>query len=318
MIKGAARIAIATLVCSAVACGDHRSPPPAQSAVLGGELVARVGDDRIPVSLVVAVARAQKISKEEALERLVADAIAASAARKKGLDREPPTSWRISAAKARFTADRLLAEARSKGPATDEEIAVLTNQHWLEVDRPPSVRTVHAVVMVARNAPPERRKMARDVAEAIREAVVTATSAEDFIAKAKAIPHASELKVVAEKLPATSVEGWVTEGDGTQAMDPDFAKAANAITNPGDTSPVVDSSFGFHVIRLLDRVPEQRMPLEARRIAFVEPTFTMRARLSRDARLADWKAKNPSTIEPAAEALMRIVTSESAPQAPAP
>lgn len=316
MIRGAARIAIATLVCSAVACGDHEPPPPPQSAELGGEQVARVGDDGIPVALVVAVARAQKISKEEALERVVADAVAASAARKKGRDRESPTSWQLTAAKARFTAERMLADAKSKGPPTDDEIAEVTLAHWQEVDRPVSVRTVHAVVMLAADAPAERRKEARAVAEAIREAVLSATSAEDFIAKANAVPHASELKVVAQTLPPMSVEGWVTEGDGT--MEPAFAKGANAIAKVGDTSPIVQSPVGLHVIRLLERVPEQRMPLEARRVAFAESAFAGRARKSREARLAEWKAKNPSTIEPAAETLMRTVTNERAPQAPAP
>lgn len=318
MIRGAARIAIATLVCSAVACGDHKPPPPPQSAELGGEQVARVGDDGIPVALVVAVARAQKISKEEALERVVADAVAASAARKKGRDRESPTSWQLTAAKARFTAERMLADSKSSGPPTDDEIAEVALVHWQEVDRPVSVRTVHAVVMVAADAPAERRKQARAVAETLREAVLGAKSADDFIAISKAVPHPSDLKVVAETLPATSVEGWVTEGDGTRAMEPSFAKGANALAKPGDTSPIVDSPFGFHVIRLLERIPEQRMALEDRRVAFADSAFAVRARKSRDARLAEWKAKNPSTIEPAAEALMRMVTSEPAPQAPAP
>jgi peptidyl-prolyl cis-trans isomerase C len=36
-------------------------------------------------------------------------------------------------------------------------------------------------------------------------------------------------------------------------FDPDFARAANALQRPGELSPVVKSSFGYHVIRLEER-----------------------------------------------------------------
>lgn len=308
--REAATMALAWLLCSAVACTDH-APPVNQQAALGGDKAARVGDEIIPLSLVVAVAKEQKVSKDEALRKLIDDAVAAHSARKKGLDRESPASWRLTAAKGRFTADRMFAEAKKAGGPTDEEIARISNDHWQEVDRPVAVRTVHVVAIVARDAPAEKQKEVRAIAEALREAVLPAKSAEDFIAKANAVPHPKEIRVKAEMLPATSVEGWITEGNNTSAMDPSFAKAANALANPGDTSGIAQSDFGFHVIRLLERIPEQRMPMDVRRIAFADEAYAYRARALREARLADWRAKNPAVVEPSAEALMRTVVNGS-------
>ncbi|MBS2020641.1 MAG: peptidyl-prolyl cis-trans isomerase [Deltaproteobacteria bacterium] len=317
MIARAARTAAAALVLSACASPTDQGAPAVQQAALGGGVAARIGDDVIPVSLVVAVARAQKITKEEALRRVVDDAVAAQAAKKRGLDREPPTSWSLTAARARFTVDRMVSEARAKGPPTAEEITKLSNDHWQEVDRPVAVRTVHAVVRADPDAPPETKKVARGLAESIREAVLAATSADDFIAKANAVPRPKDAKIIVENLPPATEDGWVTEGDNTQAMNRDFAKAANALAKPGDTSPIVETRFGYHVIRLVERIPEQRMPMEVRRVAFAEDAYGLRGGASRQATLAEWKAKNPASVEPAAESLMRSVTgSLAAPSAP--
>jgi peptidyl-prolyl cis-trans isomerase D len=51
--------------------------------------------------------------------------------------------------------------------------------------------------------------------------------------------------------------GWIEKG----VMDPDFESAAFALTNVGDFSGVVQSSFGYHIIKLTDNKPAQAKSL---------------------------------------------------------
>ena len=299
-----ARIVVACmLVLSSCGHEDRRSARTAdENAALGGETAARVGPQAIPLSIVASVAEAQNLTAREAVRKVIDDEIAASAARERGLDRRLPASWRLVAARARFASDRLYEEARSRGLPTDEEVKALSDKHWVEVDRPPSVRVMHAIVLHPKD--PGLSASARAVAEELR-GVLASASAEEFETKARSVAHDPKLDVRVERLPAFTVEGWITEGPGQ--MDKVFAAAAFALGSVGATSGVVETTFGFHVIRLLERLPEMRMPFESRRLAFAEEVYSQRARELLDARLSALRAKNEIVVSPAAEQLMRTV-----------
>ena len=129
----------------AVACGGEK-PPAEDKKPLGGEIAARVGEVPIPASLVLKVAEVQKISPQDALKRLVDDAIAAESARKKGLDKELPERWLLIAANGRFTADRWAKDAKAMGPPNPQEMEAVSKLYWELIDRPPAADVVHAVV----------------------------------------------------------------------------------------------------------------------------------------------------------------------------
>jgi peptidyl-prolyl cis-trans isomerase C len=303
----ARRGALAAMLLLGASCGGERTtPPPAEQAALGGEVAARVGTDTIPLALVVKVAAAQHIKPREALDRLVDDAICANAARTRGLDREEPAIWLLTAARARATADRIAADAQAAGPATDAEIDELTKQYWREVDRPPAVRVVHVLLNRAQPNKPDAAAdaRARALMPGLRAAVLDAKDADDFIAKANAFPHEGAV-LTAQRLPTFAADGADTEDLGR--MDPVFAKGAFTLQKPGDTSEIIESSFGWHVIRLVEVVPEQRMGVEARRVAFRDEVFIERARAMVEARLKTLRAANPVQISPAADTLTRSV-----------
>ena len=286
----------------ALSCGQQPTRGEEQNAALGGEVAARVGSRTIPLSVVASVAEAQGVTAREAVRKLVDDEIAASAARAQGMSERLPVSWRLVAARARFAADRFREEGKRRGPPTDEEVKLLSELHWAEVDRPPTVRVIHAIVLL----PKETALVgsAGAAADELQRTVAT-VSDDDFESTAKAFQHDPKLELRVERLPAFTDEGWVAEGAGR--MDEIFAKAAFALPSPGATTGVVETRFGFHVIRLLARLPEQRMPMNERRVAFAEEVYTLRARELMKARLEALRAAHRVVLTPGAEELMRVV-----------
>jgi hypothetical protein len=287
---------------------QEKKPPPRvedENAALGGDVAAHVGDERIPLAIVKSVAQKHQIAPRDAARRLIDDAIAAHAARQKGLDRQPPASWLLVAARGRFAADKIFEEARKGGLPTDEEVNILTEIYWHEVDRPPTVRVVHAV---AQPFSPAHEAAAQSVAADIRKAVESATSGEEFLTKAKTVIAPQGVNVTIQPLPSFTEEGWSPEA-GTSAgqMDIVFAKASFRLPSIGATSEVVKTKFGYHVIRLVERIPEHRVPFATRRMMFTDEALKLRAKNATKARLDALRAIHRVEISASAETIMRAV-----------
>ena len=293
----------ALAVCAALSCGRNETVGRRidANAALGGEIAARVGDDAIPITLVATVASKQQVAPQEAARRLVDDAIAANAARAHGLDRGFPAGWLLVAARGRFVVERLFDEAKRRGAASDAEIEELSRLHWQEVDRPPALRVVHA--LAKRPKDPALLARTRDVAADVRAAVLDASSAESFEKNAQSVAHPKEIEIVVQTLPPITEDGRFTEGaDGAIAT---FTKAVYGLATVGATSDLVETTHGWHVIRVLEKLPEQRMPIDARRIAFADEVVAKRAHEALSARLAALKAAHPVSISASADELMR-------------
>jgi hypothetical protein len=295
---------------AAVACGEHR-PPGIVAGPLPPGLAARAGNEEIRLSSVARIARAQGIAPKAARERAISDALLAAAVRS-----SPGEAHRVVVAErsvlARAVVERVRDDARALGPPTDEEVRQLTEQRWPELDRPPSVRTTHAVVLVKK---PSDDAPARELAAALARAVNGAKDSDDFIARARAVPKQG-LEITAEPLPAVTPDGRLWDpADRVPrplqgSLDLDFTRGASALRDRGTQSPVVKSAFGYHVIRLEERYPELRLSLEERRSALSSDILSRRGKRELDALLARLRARTPVVTERAAEALTGLVAVE--------
>lgn len=301
MNRTRARLALSVLiVLSACARTTHDPRRNVTNTALANGVVARVGDVDISSVLVGAVAGARGMSPRDAVELLIDDALAAHGARAQRLDADPIIARDLLAVRARVTLEHLRDEARVT-PPRDDELADFNAMRWREVDLDEQAHVVHAAVLRKTGTTgPDPEAIA--IARQIEAAVASATTAADFETRAKAVPHAS-YDVRVEELPPFVKDGRTSVGPQEMLAAP-FASAALALQHAGDTSPVTESSFGWHVIRLIERLPGKRIAPEDRAAYFAEDIYAARGRLALGRILTAARDRTKPEITPAAEPLM--------------
>ncbi len=274
-------------------CSGRPAAGDATHASLGGDTVARVGGLDVAGSTVLAVAAERGVSPDEALALLVDDAVAAKGALARGMNRAPNVLLETSAARARSTIARARGEATRSQP-NDDEVRALSATHWLDVDRPETMVVIHAIAVRPKKPDAVAEAAAKGVAAAIAAAVAGASDAADFEARARAVPT-SGAQVEVERLDPFTADGRVASAAGGM-LDGGFVAGAAALQAAGSTTGVVESSFGWHVIRLIERLPPRIVPFEERRRAFADEVYALRTRDGLGKVLAAARAREPVVV----------------------
>ncbi len=144
------------------------------------------------------------------------------------------------------------AEVKPAVKVSDEEARRFYQQNPERMKRPPQVRLRHILVGVPRNAPAEQRQQAKQKAEGLLARI---KAGGDFAAIAGESSDDNSSRGEGGLLP------WMSRGDSPPA----FEQAAFALEKTGETSGVVESAFGYHILRLEDQRPEGQISFEEAR-----------------------------------------------------
>lgn len=131
-------------------------------------------------------------------------------------------------------------EFASKAAVSDAEIRAFYDKNQDKFKTEETVRASHILIGVDEKASPADKKKAREKAEKLRKEL---TGGADFAVLAKA-----------NSTCPSSQQGGDLGFFGKGQMVPSFEKAAFAL-KPGEISPVVETRFGYHIIKLTERKP---------------------------------------------------------------
>ncbi len=205
-------------------------------AELESGVVAQVGDDRIlekdieeilshiPVQYRTRYSSAE--GRKEVVDGLVKIKTLAWEARKRGIDKQDGVRMKISYLTDQTLAKELENELKKSLKVSDAEIEKYYNDHREKYVTPDRIKARHILVDK------------EDQAGALSKQLKKGASFEELAKKSSKCPSAQKGGDL----------GWFGKGK----MDPAFENAAFALKK-GETSGVVKSSFGYHIIRLDDR-----------------------------------------------------------------
>jgi len=146
---------------------------------------------------------------------------------------------------------------------TDAEVQAYFDAHAEDYHRPEELRARHILIKVAPDATEEDKKIARQRAEAV---LAKAKEGNDFAELAKQYSQDT-----------TAPSGGDLGQFGRGVMTPAFEQAAFAL-EPGQVSDVVETPFGLHIIKLEEKLPDRRQPLEEVHDAIVSSMKMQEAR----------------------------------------
>lgn len=131
---------------------------------------------------------------------------------------------------------------------TEEESNAFYNENKDKMKQAESVRVSHILAKLDKNASSEEVDAAKQKVEKIRERI---TAGEDFAELARASSDCPSAKNGGDL-------GFIVRGQTV----PEFEKCAYGLEKPGQVSEVIKTSFGFHVLKLMEKRPERIIPFE--------------------------------------------------------
>jgi len=157
-----------------------------------------------------------------------------------------PQSYRAEL-RMNHTIQKMLSQVADQAPAqvTDQEAQAFYDTHPALFDTGERVRASHILVRVPPSATPAQKEQLRKKAEGLLAKV---RAGQDFAALAR---QSSED-------PGSAAKGGDLGAFGRGMMVPPFDQAAFSL-KPGEVSPLVETQFGFHVIKLTEKQAARKM-----------------------------------------------------------
>lgn len=144
--------------------------------------------------------------------------------------------------------DKVIEDIMSKIIISEEEIKNRYNEKRDSYNEPEKVKARHILILEHATDPPEKKKENRKKIENILSEVKEGKT--DFSELAKKYSEGPSLQSGGDL-------GYFSHGK----MPPSFTAAAFAL-KPGEVSNVVETRFGYHIIKVEDRKPAMSVPFE--------------------------------------------------------
>jgi peptidyl-prolyl cis-trans isomerase C len=216
-----------------------------------GQILARIGDEKITTADYERIigyydAERQKMLRQNPqfkvnlLQTIVQGKVLAKIAREKGYDRKPEVREQIDLLMNSFLSSELIkGEVLVKISVTDQDAEAYYKAHQDEYRTPESARARHILIRADRSAPEAQKKEARG-------------RAEEVLKKVKAGGDFAKLASEYSEDPGSKQNGgdlgFVQKGRTV----PEFERAVFSL-KPGQVSDVVETQFGYHIIKVEDR-----------------------------------------------------------------
>jgi peptidyl-prolyl cis-trans isomerase C len=259
------------------------------------EVMAQVGDSRLTSSRldmmidlmppqIQVMMRANEQMKKELINRWVEINLIVQEALSAKIDQDPLVMLKIDEMKNRVLVEALISKRLdTQTPVPKEEIASYYDKNSSEFEQGEQVQAEHILIRMEANASAEDKEKARKTIDMLQDKLKNgesfATLAEQF-----------------SEDPGSKNKGGNLGYFGRGQMVKEFEDAAFA-TKRGETSPPVQTSFGWHLIHVLDRKAPEKLPLEQ-----VSKEIEVRLKADRNEKalkklIEELKSKYPVTVK---------------------
>jgi peptidyl-prolyl cis-trans isomerase C len=222
-------------------------------------LLAKVGDKKITVSdfnrfLSSYPPAQQKFlqenpkNKQVLLRRMVQVLTLSDIARAKGMEKDPRIKQQIDYYTNEILAQELLKQELAKIDVTDEDLKTYYTANKKSFEVPEMVHARHILIKVDARASAEEKQKARE-------------KAEDVLKKIKAGGDFAQLAEEYSDDPGSKAKGGDLGFFGRGRMVQPFEDAAFSL-KPGEVSGLVETQFGFHIIKVEEKKAAGVEPFE--------------------------------------------------------
>lgn len=265
------------LIVSSLACNKKEET---KSAV-NGPVVAKINDKEITMSYFTerikdypSLAHGGPMDEEAKkgfLDNLIVRELLIQEAIHNGIDKEKDTAAFIEEMKKRILVDKVFKkEVDGKVSVTEDDIKKFYNEHPDEVKNPDEIRANHILLKT------------REEAEMVRKKIKDGTKFEEA-AKKYSIDTGSKN--------SGGDLGFFSRG----MMVPEFDEAAFKL-NVGEVSDIVQSQFGFHIIKVLEKRPGKQKSFDESKQEVEKKLLSARRKERFDTYVAELKTKAKITI----------------------
>lgn len=239
-----------TLACACGGVGSgagDRARNPHGNSNVGGQVVSTVNGEPITLAEVDELVAAG-LTPREALERLQAERLLAAEARRRGVGDE----WAVSEVARKAAVQALLSETAGAVTVSNEELEAALAKQRARFEQPERRACVHVLATVPKGATADVAAKARAVAEKLAPELEHAEDLDAFVQTYRKT-MVDGVRVIVERLPAMPLHGRLVQP---------FADALFSVGQPSMVPGVVQTSFGWHAIRVTEIEPPVVTPKE--------------------------------------------------------